>query len=75
SDSVAQYLTANTPCHPDLSSLKNMTLRLRLQDQQEETSVTLFQGKMSTDGNNYSIIKGKVSSVLLLLKMLQINHA
>ncbi|EOW43052.1 hypothetical protein A1YG_03848 [Escherichia coli KTE130] len=30
---------------------------------------------MSTDGNNYSIIKGKVSSVLLLLKMLQINHA
>ncbi|BBU81121.1 hypothetical protein EIMP300_25210 [Escherichia coli] len=22
SDSVAQYLTANTPCHPDLSSLK-----------------------------------------------------
>lgn len=49
-----------------------MTLRLRLQDQQEETSVTLFQGKMSTDGNNYSIIKGKVSSVLLLLKMLQI---
>ena len=48
---------------------------LRLQDQQEETSVTLFQGKMSTDGNNYSIIKGKVSSVLLLLKMLQINHA
>ena len=52
-----------------------MTLRLRLQDQQEETSVTLFQGKMSTDGNNYSIIKGKVCSVLLLLKMLQINHA
>ncbi|EFS12477.1 Uncharacterised protein [Shigella sonnei] len=52
-----------------------MTLRLRLQDQQEETSVTLFQGKMSTDGNNYYIIKGKVSSVLLLLKMLQINHA
>ncbi|WP_140443724.1 IS3 family transposase, partial [Shigella sonnei] len=32
--------------------------------QQEETSVTLFQGKMSTDGNNYYIIKGKVISVI-----------
>lgn len=63
------------PLPPGSQLIKNMTLRLRLQDQQEETSVTLFQGKMSTDGNNYSIIKGKVSSVLLLLKMLQINHA
>lgn len=63
------------PLPPGSQLIKNMTLRLRLQDQQEETSVTLFQGKISTDGNNYSIIKGKVSSVLLLLKMLQINHA
>lgn len=63
------------PLPPGSQLIKNMTLRLRLQDQQEETSVTLFQGKMSTDGNNYYIIKGKVSSVLLLLKMLQINHA
>lgn len=53
------------PLPPGSQLIKNMTLRLRLQDQQEETSVTLFQGKMSTDGNNYSIIKGKVSSVLL----------
>ncbi|OCE64161.1 transposase [Shigella sonnei] len=26
--------------------------------------MTLFQGKMSTDGNNYYIIKGKVISVI-----------
>ncbi|CSI74271.1 hypothetical protein LPZ14_003377, partial [Shigella sonnei] len=50
------------PLPPGSQLIKNMTLRLRLQDQQEETSVTLFQGKMSTDGNNYYIIKGKVSS-------------
>ncbi len=33
------------PLPPGSQLIKNMTLRLRLQDQQEETSVTLFQGK------------------------------
>ncbi|HCN1509562.1 TPA: hypothetical protein ACWZ6Y_002052 [Escherichia coli] len=62
------------PLPPGPQLIKNMTLRLRLQDHPEETAVTLFQGKMRADGNNYSIIKGKAGSVLLLLKMLLINH-
>ncbi len=68
SDSVAQYLTSKYPLPPRSQLIKNMTLRLRLQNQQEETSVTLFQGKIATDGNNYSIIKGKVSYSTSVIK-------
>lgn len=58
---------------PSKQPIRTIRLCIRQKDHTDDISFILYQGRLEQRGHNYTIIKGKANSVILLLKMLLTN--
>ncbi|EFK2850503.1 TPA: hypothetical protein RUU56_003420 [Escherichia coli] len=77
---VTRRLTLHRPVSDDrpagVSSkqlIRTILLCIRQKDHTDDISFILYQGRLEQRGHNYTIIKSKANSVILLLKMLLTN--